>query len=61
MTNVAAESNSPEISGYYSAAVFPFVVHLGFMAATAFLVMHVQVTILNGINIKLFENIQKFR
>lgn len=50
MTNVAAESNSPEKSGYFSADVFPFVVHLGFMAATAFFVMHVQVTILNIMN-----------
>uniref|UniRef100_A0A1J3K303 GPI mannosyltransferase 2 n=1 Tax=Noccaea caerulescens TaxID=107243 RepID=A0A1J3K303_NOCCA len=43
VTNVAAESNSPEKSGYFSADVFPFVVHLGFMAATAFFIMHVQV------------------
>lgn len=50
VTNVAAESNSPEKSGYFSADVFPFVVHLGFMAATAFFVMHVQVTILNIMN-----------
>ncbi|CAN8312026.1 unnamed protein product [Cochlearia groenlandica] len=42
-TNVAAESVSPEKSGYFSADVFPFVVHLALMAATAFLVMHVQV------------------
>ncbi|VVA91032.1 unnamed protein product [Arabis nemorensis] len=43
VTNVAAESTSPEKSGYFSADVFPFVVHLGLMAGTAFLVMHVQV------------------
>ncbi|XP_033133762.1 GPI mannosyltransferase 2 isoform X2 [Brassica rapa] len=42
-TNTAAESNSPEASGYFSADVFPFVVHLGLMAATAFFIMHVQV------------------
>ncbi|CAN8294128.1 unnamed protein product [Cochlearia groenlandica] len=42
-TNVAAESNSLEKSGYFSADVFPFVVHLTLMAVTAFLVMHVQV------------------
>ncbi|KFK35237.1 hypothetical protein AALP_AA5G258200, partial [Arabis alpina] len=43
VTNVAAESNSLEKSGYFSADVFPFVVHLGLMAATAFVAMHVQV------------------
>ncbi|CAN7035710.1 unnamed protein product [Brassica rapa subsp. trilocularis] len=42
-TNAAAESNSPEASGYFSADVLPFVVHLGLMAATAFFIMHVQV------------------
>ncbi|KFK43439.1 hypothetical protein AALP_AA1G125400 [Arabis alpina] len=43
VTNVASESNSLEKSGYFSADVFPFVVHLGLMAATAFVAMHVQV------------------
>ncbi|CAL9214612.1 unnamed protein product [Arabidopsis halleri] len=43
MTKVAAESNSPENSGYFSADVFPFIVHLGLMATTAFFIMHVQV------------------
>ncbi|KAL1199022.1 hypothetical protein V5N11_028361 [Cardamine amara subsp. amara] len=43
VTNVAVEFNSPEKSGYFSADVFPFVVHLGLMAATAFFIMHVQV------------------
>ncbi|KAF8398541.1 hypothetical protein HHK36_017471 [Tetracentron sinense] len=33
----------PVKSGYSSILVLPFVLHLGFMAATAFLVMHVQV------------------
>ncbi|XP_021728844.1 GPI mannosyltransferase 2-like isoform X2 [Chenopodium quinoa] len=30
-------------SGYYSASVIPFIIHLSFMAATVFFVMHVQV------------------
>ncbi|XP_021771956.1 GPI mannosyltransferase 2-like isoform X2 [Chenopodium quinoa] len=30
-------------SGYYSASVIPYIIHLSFMAATAFFVMHVQV------------------
>ncbi|CAH8389108.1 unnamed protein product [Eruca vesicaria subsp. sativa] len=42
-TNAAEKSNSAEASGYFSADVFPFVVHLGLMAATAFFIMHVQV------------------
>ncbi|KAJ4978744.1 hypothetical protein NE237_009524 [Protea cynaroides] len=33
----------PEKTGYFSILVLPFVLHLGFMAATAFFVMHVQV------------------
>ncbi|KAJ0250547.1 GPI mannosyltransferase 2 [Hirschfeldia incana] len=43
VTNAAVKSNSPETSGYFSADVFPFVVHLGLMTATAFFIMHVQV------------------
>ncbi|XP_010458601.1 PREDICTED: GPI mannosyltransferase 2-like isoform X1 [Camelina sativa] len=43
VTRVAAESSSPEKSGYFSADVFPFIVHLGLMATTAFFIMHVQV------------------
>ncbi|KAL0697639.1 hypothetical protein Bca4012_053761 [Brassica carinata] len=43
VTNAAEKSISPETSGYFSADVFPFVVHLGIMAATAFFIMHVQV------------------
>lgn len=31
--------------GYLSASVLPFVLHLGFMAGTAFLVMHVEVSV----------------
>ncbi|KAL0732686.1 hypothetical protein Bca4012_008895 [Brassica carinata] len=56
VTNVAEKSNSPETSGYFSADVFPFVVHLGLMTATAFFIMHVQVTIYN-INDKGFNGI----
>ncbi|CAN6902261.1 unnamed protein product [Brassica oleracea] len=41
--NEAAKSTSPETTGYFSADVFPFVVHLGLMTATAFFIMHVQV------------------
>ncbi|XP_043692058.1 GPI mannosyltransferase 2 [Telopea speciosissima] len=33
----------PEKTGYFSIVVLPFILHLGFMAATAFFVMHVQV------------------
>ncbi|CAA0193023.1 putative GPI mannosyltransferase 2 [Arabidopsis thaliana] len=43
VTKVAAESNSQEKSGYFSADVFPFIVHLSFMATTALFIMHVQV------------------
>ncbi|GMH10277.1 hypothetical protein Nepgr_012118 [Nepenthes gracilis] len=38
-----AETVALAKSGYYSIDVLPFVLHLGFMAATAFFVMHVQV------------------
>ncbi|XP_010535916.1 PREDICTED: GPI mannosyltransferase 2 isoform X2 [Tarenaya hassleriana] len=38
-----AEPKAPENFGFLSAAVFPFVVHLGLLTATAFFVMHVQV------------------
>ncbi|CAF2115824.1 BnaC08g41770D [Brassica napus] len=41
--NAAAKSNSPETTGYFSADVFPIVVHVGLMTATAFFIMHVQV------------------
>ncbi|KAJ4896837.1 hypothetical protein Rs2_23631 [Raphanus sativus] len=43
VTNAAAKSNSPATSGCFSADVFPFVVHLCLMTATAFFIMHVQV------------------
>lgn len=33
----------PAKRGYLSVFVLPFILHLGFMAATAFFVMHVQV------------------
>lgn len=33
-------------TGYFSAFAVPFVLHMGFMVATAFFVMHVQVWIL---------------
>ena len=36
-------------SGYFSALVLPFILHLGFMAATAFFIMHVQVCLLSKI------------
>ncbi|XP_024009150.1 GPI mannosyltransferase 2 isoform X2 [Eutrema salsugineum] len=43
VTSVAVDFVSPKKSGYFSADVFPFVIHLGLMAATAFFIMHVQV------------------
>ncbi|QCD82893.1 phosphatidylinositol glycan [Vigna unguiculata] len=44
VANVPIESESAEAwPGYLSASVLPFVLHLGFMACTAFFVMHVQV------------------
>jgi len=40
----SAESEvSVNESGYYSVVMLPFIYHLGFMVATAFFVMHVQV------------------
>ncbi|CAL9246790.1 unnamed protein product [Arabidopsis halleri] len=36
-------STNEEKSGYFTADVFPFIVHLGLMATTAFFIMHVQV------------------
>ncbi|PNY04959.1 GPI mannosyltransferase 2-like protein [Trifolium pratense] len=44
VSNVPIESEPEARSGYLSASVLPFVLHLGFMAGTAFLVMHVQVS-----------------
>ncbi|BBH04314.1 transferases, transferring hexosyl groups [Prunus dulcis] len=43
--------------GYLSAAVLPCILHLGFMAATAFFVMHVQVSFLD---INLERSVTKF-
>ncbi|KAI5387161.1 uncharacterized protein LOC127105108 isoform X1 [Lathyrus oleraceus] len=43
VSNVPIESEPAAGQGYLSASVLPFVLHLGFMASTAFLVMHVQV------------------
>ncbi|XP_020224701.1 GPI mannosyltransferase 2 [Cajanus cajan] len=43
VANVAIESEPALWSGYLSASVLPFVLHLGFMACTTFFVMHVQV------------------
>lgn len=43
VSNVRIESESSANLGYLSASVLPFVLHLGFLAGTAFLVMHVQV------------------
>ncbi|XP_028241371.1 GPI mannosyltransferase 2 isoform X2 [Glycine soja] len=43
--NVHLESEPAAIwPGYLSASVLPFVLHLGFMACTAFFIMHVQVS-----------------
>ncbi|KAL5765225.1 hypothetical protein ACOSQ2_017819 [Xanthoceras sorbifolium] len=41
---VPLENGSSVNSGYLSTSVLPFILHLGFMAATAFFVMHVQVS-----------------
>ncbi|KAL9455392.1 hypothetical protein AB3S75_010753 [Citrus x aurantiifolia] len=41
---VPVDCGSTMKSGYLSPAVLPFIFHLGFMAATAFFVMHVQVS-----------------
>ncbi|CAK9165361.1 unnamed protein product [Ilex paraguariensis] len=44
--NYVSISSDNEVShraGYLSVIIVPFVLHLGFMATTAFLVMHVQV------------------
>ncbi|TXG68200.1 hypothetical protein EZV62_003135 [Acer yangbiense] len=38
------ENGSRVNSGYLSTSVLPFILHLGFMTATAFFVMHVQVS-----------------
>ncbi|XP_027345366.1 GPI mannosyltransferase 2 isoform X2 [Abrus precatorius] len=43
VANAPIESEPPARPGYLSASVLPFVLHLGFMAGTAFFVMHVQV------------------
>lgn len=37
------ESKLSATQGYSSVAALPYIFHLGFMAATAFFVMHVQV------------------
>jgi len=41
--DVTGTKVAPEKSGYLSADVFPFIVHLSFMVTTAFFIMHVQV------------------
>ncbi|KAK4839317.1 hypothetical protein QYF36_020955 [Acer negundo] len=41
---LSVENGSPVNSGYLSTSVLPFILHLGFMTATAFFVMHVQVS-----------------
>lgn len=43
VSHVPKNSEPAARPGYLSASVLPFVLHLGFMAGTAFLVMHVQV------------------
>lgn len=45
VANVPIESEPAAKPGYLSASVLPFVLHLGFMAGTAFFVMHVQVSV----------------
>lgn len=50
--------------GYLSVFVLPFILHLGFMAATAFFIMHVQVWlfilfVLNILKIKFSKIIEK--
>lgn len=42
---VYKESEPVVLPGYLSASVLPFVLHLGFMAGTAFFIMHVQVSV----------------
>lgn len=40
--------NDPLVKlGYLSVSVLPLILHLGFMAATAFFVMHVQVRLIH--------------
>ncbi|TXG68198.1 hypothetical protein EZV62_003133 [Acer yangbiense] len=41
---LSVENRSHVNSGYLSTSVLPFILHLGFMTATAFFVMHVQVS-----------------
>lgn len=50
--------------GYLSVFVLPFILHMGFMAATAFFVMHVQVwlfilVVLNMLKIKFSKTSKK--
>jgi phosphatidylinositol glycan class V len=42
-----SENDSLAKLGYVSVSVLPFILHLGFMAATAFFVMHVQVRLIH--------------
>lgn len=42
-STLPVENDSSDSSRNLSVAVLPFILHLGFMAATAFFVMHVQV------------------
>lgn len=43
------EDEPSKESGYFSALVLPFILHMVFMAATAFFIMHVQVWLLSRI------------
>lgn len=45
VAEVPIEAEPVARPGYLSASVLPFVLHFGFMASTAFLVMHVQVSV----------------
>ncbi|KAJ1397126.1 GPI mannosyltransferase 2 [Sesbania bispinosa] len=51
--NVPIESEPATRPGYLSTSILPFVLHLGFMTGTAFLVMHVQVFLLHAMHIGL--------
>lgn len=57
--SASPSKNQISVSGYHSAIVLPFVFHLSFMTATAFFVMHVQVTVIllvvfEGLNLNIY-------
>lgn len=43
LVELSSESRSLDKEEYFTLTLLPFVLHLGFMAGVAFLVMHVQV------------------